>query len=144
MTFRIDKVAIIGAGTMGGGIAAHLANLGIESVLLDIVTPNLDEAERDNPKARNRLVQGLFNRMVKAKPANLARADRAKLISIGNIEDDFELIADCDWIIEVIIEQLAPKQRLMARIEEVRKPGSIISSNTSGIPIGGVQDFVPS
>ncbi len=140
MTYRIDKVAIIGAGTMGGGIAAHLANIGIKSVLLDIVTPGLSEAERDDPVARNRLVQGLFNRMAKARPANLARKDRASLISIGNIEDDFDLIADCDWIIEVIIERLQPKQELMARIEAVRKPGSIVSSNTSGIPIKDIAE----
>lgn len=138
MSFRIDKVAIVGAGTMGGGIAAHLANIGIESVLLDIVTPNLTEAEREDQDARNRLVRGLFERMVKAKPANLAREDRARLITIGNTEDDFEMLADCDWIIEVIIEQLDPKQELMARIEKVRKPDSIVSSNTSGIPIGQI------
>ncbi|HSG15020.1 MAG TPA: 3-hydroxyacyl-CoA dehydrogenase/enoyl-CoA hydratase family protein [Anaerolineae bacterium] len=135
MTFRIDKVAIIGAGTMGGGIAAHLANIGIDVVLLDIVTPNLDETQKSDRRARNRLVKGLYDRMLKAKPANLARPDRAAHITIGNIDDDFEKVADCDWIIEAIIEQLAPKQKLMARIEEVRKPGSIISSNTSGIPI---------
>lgn len=140
MTFRINKVAIVGAGTMGGGIAAHLANIGIKSVLLDILTPGLSDAERNDPYSRNRLVQGLFDQMVKARPANLARKDRAALISIGNSEDDFELIADCDWIIEVIIERLEPKQELMARIEAVRKPGSIVSSNTSGIPIKDIAD----
>ena len=117
MSFRIDKVGIVGAGTIGGGIAAHLANIGIEVVLLDIVTPGLDEAEKEDPKARNRLVQGLYDRMAKARPANLARRDRANLISIGNIEDDFDQLAECDWIVEVIIEQLVPKQELMARIE---------------------------
>ncbi|MCP5190839.1 MAG: 3-hydroxyacyl-CoA dehydrogenase family protein, partial [Pseudomonadales bacterium] len=135
MTFRIDKVAVIGAGTMGGGIAAHLANIGIPVVLLDIVPPNLTEAEQHDPVARNRIVQTLYDRMVKARPANLARPDRADLITLGNTEDDFDQLADCDWIVEVIIEQLAPKQALMARIEAIRKPGSIISSNTSGIPI---------
>jgi 3-hydroxyacyl-CoA dehydrogenase len=78
--------------------------------------------------------------MAKSRPANLARKDRASLISIGNIEDDFDLIADCDWIIEVIIERLQPKQELMARIEAVRKPGSIVSSNTSGIPIKDIAE----
>ena len=107
MTFRIDKVAIIGAGTMGGGIAAHLANIGIDVVLLDIVTPNLDETQKSDRRARNRLVKGLYDRMLKAKPANLARPDRAAHITIGNIDDDFEKVADCDWIIEAIIEQLA-------------------------------------
>src|SRR5579859_209667 len=120
---------------MGGGIAAHLANTGIPVVLLDIPTPNLPEDEQHDHQARNRLVESLYTRMVKARPANLARADRADLISIGNIEDDLGRIADADWIIEVVVEQLAPKQQLMARVEALRKPGSIISSNTSGIPI---------
>ena len=135
MSFRIEKVGIIGAGTMGGGIAAHLANIGIPVVLLDIVPPDLSEAEQNDPRARNRIVQALYDRMAKARPANLARADRGDLITIGNTEDDFDKLADCDWIVEVIIEQLAPKQALVARLEAVRKPGAIVSSNTSGIPI---------
>lgn len=140
MTFRIDKVAVIGAGTMGGGIAAHLANVGIPVVLLDMVPPNLSDAEKNDPKARNKIVQSLYDRMAKARPANLARADRGDLITVGNLEDDFDKLADCDWIVEVIIEQLAPKQALMERIEAVRKPGSIISSNTSGIPIAQIAE----
>ncbi|HRQ41245.1 MAG TPA: 3-hydroxyacyl-CoA dehydrogenase/enoyl-CoA hydratase family protein [Chloroflexota bacterium] len=140
MSYEIRKVAVIGAGTMGGGIAAHLANIGIPVVLLDIVPPDLSAAEQGNRKARNRIVQLLYDRMAKAKPANLARADRADLITLGNLEDDFDQIADCDWIVEVIIEQLAPKQALMERIEAVRKPGSIVSSNTSGIPISQIAD----
>lgn len=135
MTYRIDKVAVIGAGTMGGGIAAHLANIGIAVVLLDIVPPDLSDEEKDDPSARNRIVQSLFDRMAKARPANLARPDRADLITIGNLDDNLDRVADCDWIVEVIIEQLAPKQALMARLEALRKPGSIITSNTSGIPI---------
>ncbi len=138
MTFSIRKAAVIGAGTMGGGIAAHLANIGIPVVLLDMVPPNLSDAEQNDPKARNRIVQSLYDRMAKARPANLARSDRGELITLGNLEDDFELLADCDWIVEVIIEQLAPKQALMERIEKVRKPGSIVSSNTSGIPINEI------
>ncbi|MCB0043732.1 MAG: 3-hydroxyacyl-CoA dehydrogenase family protein, partial [Caldilinea sp.] len=101
----------------------------------DIVPPNLSEAEKDDPRARNRIVQALYDRMAKARPANLARADRGDLITIGNTEDDFDKLADCDWIVEVIIEQLAPKQALVERLEKVRKPGAIVSSNTSGIPI---------
>ncbi|MDJ0755615.1 MAG: 3-hydroxyacyl-CoA dehydrogenase NAD-binding domain-containing protein [Ardenticatenaceae bacterium] len=138
MSFRIEKVGIIGAGTMGGGIAAHLANIGIPVVLLDIVPPNLSDAEKNDPKARNRFVQGGFQRMVKARPANLGRKDRADLITIGNTSDDIDLLADCDWVVEVIIEQLAPKQELMAKLEEVCKPTTIITSNTSGIPIGQI------
>lgn len=139
MTYQINKVAVIGAGTMGGGIAAHLANIGIPVLLLDMVPPNLTEAE-NSAKARNQIVQSLFDRMVKARPSNLGHADRADLITLGNLDDDFDKIADCDWIIEVIVEQLAPKQALMARIEAVRKPGSIVSSNTSGIPIHEIAD----
>ncbi len=138
MTYRIDKVGIVGAGTMGGGIAAHLANIGIPVVLLDIVPPNLSEAEKENPAARNKIVNSLYERMTKARPANLARADRSDLITLGNLEDDFDKLADCDLIVEVIIEQLEPKQALMARLEAIRKPHAIISSNTSGIPIGQI------
>ena len=116
MTYRIEKVAVIGAGTMGGGIAAHLANTGIPVVLLDIPTPNLSEEEQADPKARNRLVQSLYDRMAKARPANLARKDRADLITIGNTEDDFDLVADVDWVVEVIIERLDLKQTLNGTI----------------------------
>ncbi|MCA9868276.1 MAG: enoyl-CoA hydratase/isomerase family protein [Anaerolineales bacterium] len=140
MTYRIDKVGIVGAGTMGGGIAAHLANIGIPVVLLDIVPPDLSEAEKQKPAARNKIINTLYERMTKARPANLARADRGALITLGNLEDDFEKLADCDWIIEVIIEQLAPKQALMERLESVRKPHAIVSSNTSGIPIGEIAE----
>ena len=135
MTYRIDKVGVVGAGTMGGGIAAHLANIGIPVVLLDIVTPGLSAEEADDPRARNRLVNSLYQRMVKAKPANLARPDRGELITVGNTEDDFHLLADCDWVVEVIIERLEPKQALMARLQAVCKADCIVSSNTSGIPI---------
>ncbi len=135
MLNRIEKVAIIGAGTMGGGIAAHLANAGLSVILLDIPTPNLSDAEQSSRKARNRFVEAAFGRMLKARPANLARADRAERIEIGNTDDDLGRVAEADWIIEVVIEQLAPKQALMARLEALRKPGSIITSNTSGIPI---------
>ncbi len=140
MTYRIDKVAVIGAGTMGGGIAAHLANIGIPVVLLDIATPNLSDAEKDDPAARNRLVNSLYDRMVKAKPANLANKDRAELITIGNMDDDFDLVADADWVVEVIIERLDLKQALMKRLEETCKPETIISSNTSGIPIHQISE----
>jgi 3-hydroxyacyl-CoA dehydrogenase len=135
VSYRIETAAIIGAGTMGGGIAAHLANIGIPVVLLDIPTPNLLPAEQHDPHARNRLVESLFNRTAKAKPANLARPDRAGLITIGNTDDDLDKVAGADWIVEVVIEQLAPKRQLMQRLEALRKPGSLVSSNTSGIPI---------
>ncbi|MFW6184560.1 MAG: 3-hydroxyacyl-CoA dehydrogenase NAD-binding domain-containing protein, partial [Chloroflexota bacterium] len=89
MTFKIEKVGVIGAGTMGGGIAAHLANIGISVLLLDIVPPDLDEDERQDAEARNRIVRQGYERMLKARPANLAREDRARYIELGNTEDDF-------------------------------------------------------
>lgn len=138
MTYRIEKVGVVGAGTMGAGIAAHLANIGIPVVLLDIVTPGLSDAEKDDPQARNRMVQTLYDRMAKARPANLARQDRGDLITIGNIEDDFDKLADCDWIVEVVIERLDIKRQLMARLDAIRKPTAIVSSNTSGIPIAEI------
>lgn len=138
MTYRIEKVGVVGAGTMGAGIAAHLANIGIPVVLLDIVTPGLSDAEKDDPQARNRLVESLYKKMAKARPANLARADRGELISLGNIEDDFDKLADCDWIVEVVIERLDIKRDLMARLDKIRKPNAIVSSNTSGIPIADI------
>ena len=136
--FSIHKVGIVGAGTMGSGIAAHLANSGIPVVLLDIPTPDLPPEEAHSREARNRLVQSLYDRMAHGRPVQLGRPERGRLITLGNTEDDFDLLADCDWVIEVIIERLAPKQALMTRLEETCKPGAIISSNTSGIPISQI------
>lgn len=135
MAYDIQKVAVIGAGTMGGGIAAHLANIGIPVLLLDIVPPDLTPEQQTDSQARNKIVRTGYERMLRAKPANLASEDRARYIELGNTEDDFHRLAECDWIVEVIVEQLEPKRALMARIEEVRKDTAIISSNTSGIPI---------
>lgn len=140
MKRNIQRVGIIGAGTMGAGIAAHLANVGINVVLLDIVTPGLSDSEIGEPAARNRLVTTLFSRMKKSRPASLATPDKADLIQIGNIEDDFNLLSECDWIIEVIIEKLQPKQALMERVEGILKEGAIVSSNTSGIPIASIAE----
>ncbi|HEX8848801.1 MAG TPA: 3-hydroxyacyl-CoA dehydrogenase/enoyl-CoA hydratase family protein [Gemmatimonadaceae bacterium] len=122
---RIRKVGVVGAGTMGGGIAALTASAGVPVVLLDVP----GDADRNGP-AR----QGL-ERQVKAKPAAFMDADRARLVHTGNTEDHLQLLADCDWIIEAIIEQPAPKQHLFARLEEIVKPTAIVASNTSGIPM---------
>ena len=129
MTYRIDKVAVIGAGTMGGGIAAHLANIGIPVVLLDIPTPNLSAEEQDDPAARNRIGQQPYT-TVWSKPNRLIWRVQiaADLITVGNTEDDFDLLADCDWVVEVIIERLDLKQALMERLEATCKPGAIITS----------------
>ena len=137
MSYEINRAVVIGAGTMGASIAGHLANAGIPVTLLDIVPPDLTEAEKADPKARNRIVQTGYDRMVKAKPDNLFTADTATLIKVGNLEDVFDAIHKADWIIEAIVERLDLKQALMARIDAVRrKPGednragSIITTNT--------------
>ncbi|HQY25567.1 MAG TPA: 3-hydroxyacyl-CoA dehydrogenase/enoyl-CoA hydratase family protein [Thermoflexales bacterium] len=124
---RIQKAVVIGAGTMGGGIAALIAGAGIPVTLLDIPAPEGAD--------RNAIVKTLWDRQVKASPAALVSPDAARLVTLGNTDDNFDAVKDADWIIEVILEQLAPKQALMARIEAFRKPDSIVSSNTSGIPI---------
>ena len=142
----IRKVAVIGAGTMGGGIAAHAANAGLSVVLLDMVPTALTAEERakgltlESKAVRNRVVATGFDRVKKSRPAALFTPDVAQRIRIGNLDDDLNLIADADWIVEVIVEQLEPKRNLMARIEQTRKPGSIVSSNTSGIPINAIAE----
>jgi 3-hydroxyacyl-CoA dehydrogenase len=144
MSQPIKKVAVIGAGTMGGGIAAHCANAGLPVVLLDMAPTELTPEEQakgltlESKPVRNRIVNSLFDRVKKSRPAALFTPERAELIRVGNLTDDLELIADADWIVEVIVEQLEPKRALMERIEQVRKPGSIVSSNTSGIPIAAI------
>ncbi len=138
----INYVTVIGAGTMGAAIAGHLANAGVPVSLLDIVPTELaaDESAAglalENPKVRNRIAQQGFDRMVKAKPSNLFARDTARLIRVGNLEDDFDAaVRKSDWIIEVIVERPGPKQALMERIEKTAPASAIISSNTSGIPI---------
>ena len=135
MQRRIRKVAVIGSGIMGGGIAALLAGAGVEVLLLDIVPFNLTDDEKKDPKARNRMVQAGYDAALKSKPPLFYDKKDASMISIGNLEDDFSKLADCDWIIEVVVENLKIKKELFKRIEGVRKPGSVISSNTSGIPL---------
>ncbi|RME83064.1 MAG: 3-hydroxyacyl-CoA dehydrogenase/enoyl-CoA hydratase family protein, partial [Caldilineae bacterium] len=141
---NIRRAAVIGAGTMGAAIAAHLANAGIPTFLLDIVPQSLTEKEQakgltlEDPEVRNRIVREGFERMKKAKPAALFSQDVAKLIKLGNTEDHFEWLSEADWIIEAVVERLDVKQALMERIEGVRKPGSIVSSNTSGLPIHAI------
>jgi 3-hydroxyacyl-CoA dehydrogenase len=141
MSYSINRVAVIGAGTMGAAIAAHLANVGIPSYLLDIVPRELtpDEEKKgltlEHPTARNRIVNEGLERCVKARPANFYVQDNAALVTVGNLEDNFEWVGEADWIIEAIVERLDIKQQLMARIDEVRRPETIVTTNTSGIPI---------
>lgn len=136
MQRRISKAAVIGSGIMGGGIAALLASAGIETLLLDIVPFDLSDEEKNDPKARNRIVQQGLDGAIKAKPPLfMDTKNDPKLVSTGNLEDDIDKLADCDWIIEVVVENLKIKQDLFKKIDGVRKQGSVVSSNTSGIPL---------
>ncbi|SEM92441.1 3-hydroxyacyl-CoA dehydrogenase/enoyl-CoA hydratase family protein [Lihuaxuella thermophila] len=138
---RIKKAAVLGAGVMGAAIAGHLANVGIPTLLLDIVPRELTEKEKEkgltlsDRVVRNRLAQAGKDRLFKEKPSPLFTKETAHLIQVGNMEDDFDKLAGVDWIIEVVVENLKIKQDLFARLEQVWKPGIIVSSNTSGISI---------
>ncbi len=144
MSRKIRTAAVIGSGVMGGGIAAILASAGIKTLLLDIVPFNLTDEQKNDSKAKNKIVKGGFDTLLMASPALLMQKKDADLISIGNLEDDFEKIASCDWIVEVVVENLKVKQDLFKRIEKVRKPGTIVSSNTSGIPLKSMSEGLSS
>ena len=135
MTRKIKKVVVIGSGLMGGGIAALLAGAGIKTILLDIVPFDLKDEEIDDPVARNRIVKTGLDNVLMSSPSLLMKKTDVDRISLGNLEDDFDEISDCDWIIEVVVENLEIKKDLFKRIEPVRKAGAIISTNTSGIPL---------
>ncbi|MEM7656970.1 MAG: 3-hydroxyacyl-CoA dehydrogenase/enoyl-CoA hydratase family protein [Bacteroidota bacterium] len=137
----IQKVAVLGSGVMGSRIACHFANIGVEVLLLDIVPRELTPKEEakgltlEHPAVRNRLVNDALKAAVKGRPAPLYVKDSAKLITTGNFTDDFAKIADCDLILEAVVERLDIKQKVFAQVEEYRKEGSIVATNTSGIPI---------
>lgn len=149
---RIKKVAVLGSGVMGSRIACHFANIGLEVLLLDIVPRELNDAEKtkgatlEDKSVRNRIVTDAFNTAIKSKPAPLYSASYANRVSLGNFEDDLEKINHCDWVIEVVVERLDIKKTVFEKVEKYRKEGTIISSNTSGIPIesmleGRSEDF---
>lgn len=137
MSRRIKKVAVLGSGVMGSGIAAHFSNIGLEVLLLDIVPFDLKEEEKNNPAARNRIVNAALKTCIKNRKPVSAFYDTktAAQITTGNFTDDFEKISDCDWIIEVVIERLDIKQQIFEKVDKYRKAGSLVTSNTSGIPI---------
>ncbi|MCB9579690.1 MAG: 3-hydroxyacyl-CoA dehydrogenase/enoyl-CoA hydratase family protein [Polyangiaceae bacterium] len=135
MTEPIRRVGVIGAGVMGSGIAAHLANASVNVVLLDIVPPNLSDAEKKDPRARNRFAEGGLQGAIKSKPAAFFHKSRAALVETGNLEDDFDKLGSCDLIVEAIIERLDIKQKLFERLEKVVKADTIVASNTSGLRI---------
>jgi len=137
---EVKKAAVLGAGTMGAQIAAHLANAGIPTLLLDIVpsaAPEARPSERatlDSPD-RNAIARAGLEAAKKSKPAAFFTADRASLVTIGNFEDDLPKLKDCDLIIEAVVENLEIKRSLYEKVEQQRRPGSVIASNTSGIPL---------
>ncbi len=135
MVRKIRQAAVIGSGVMGGGIAALLAGAGIKTLLLDIVPFDLKEKEKDDPVARNRIVKAGLDSVLMSSPSLLMQKKDVDRISIGNLKDDFDKISDCDWIVEVVVENLKIKQDLFKRIETKRKPNALVSSNTSGLPL---------
>jgi 3-hydroxyacyl-CoA dehydrogenase len=135
MNYRLKKVAVLGSGVMGSGIACHLANVGMEVIMLDIVTPNLQGVQSNDKVQRNKLVNTALQKTIKSKPAPLYHKSFASRIETGNFEDDFEKIADVDWIIEVVVENLKIKKQIFDKVDRYRKEGSLVSSNTSSIPI---------
>ena len=132
---RIKKIAVLGSGIMGSGIACQFANIGLKVIMLDIVPFDLKDEEKSNPIARNRIVNNAFQAAIKSKPASLYDKKFASRITTGNFDDDFEKIGDCDWVIEVVVERLDIKKQVFEKVEKYRKKGSLITSNTSGIPI---------
>src|SRR5271154_495233 len=142
MTQRIQKAVVLGAGTMGARIAAHFANAGLPCLLLDIVPK---EAAREGASAaeRNKLVTAGIEAAKKARPAAFFTPGLASKISIGNFEDDLPRISDADWIIEVVAENLDIKRGLLAKVAQFRKPGSIVTTNTSGLPVHLIAEGLP-
>jgi 3-hydroxyacyl-CoA dehydrogenase len=137
---RIHKVAVLGAGTMGARIAAHFANAGVPSLLLDMVPP-----DADGP-ARNKIAAAGLDGARKSKPAAFFGASLSRLVTVGNFDDDLKRLADVDWIIEAIVENLEIKRSLLKKVEAIRKPGTIVTTNTSGLPVAKIaegfsQDF---
>ena len=133
---NIGKAAVLGAGTMGAAIAAHLSNAGIPTLLLDIAPPDAD----DNKSSRDKIVKSLFEAAKKLKPAPFMLAGNAGLIETGNFTDDIAKLKDCDFVIEAVVERLDIKHKLFAEVEKHRKAGSVIASNTSGIPIASIAE----
>ncbi|MEO7108832.1 MAG: 3-hydroxyacyl-CoA dehydrogenase NAD-binding domain-containing protein [Polyangiaceae bacterium] len=131
----IRRVAVIGAGVMGAGIAAHLANAGLQAVLLDIVPPNLTDKEKTDKRARNKFSQGGLDNALKSRPAAFFTKQNATLVEIGNTEDDLSRLNDCDLVIEAVIEKLDVKQALFEKLEKILPEHAIVASNTSGLRI---------
>jgi 3-hydroxyacyl-CoA dehydrogenase len=152
MKRNIKKIAIIGSGIMGSGIACHFANIGVDVLLLDIVPRELNDKEKakgltlEDKVVRNRLVNDALTASLKSKPSPIYDQKFANRISTGNLDDDIAKVKDVDWIMEVVVERLDIKQQVFEKLEKYRTPGTLITSNTSGIPIkfmseGRSEDF---
>ena len=137
----INNVAVLGSGVMGSRIACHFANIGVKVLLLDIVPNELDEKEKaagkslEDKAVRNRIVNAALQSTLKSNPSPIYEKSMVSRITTGNFDDDLEKISECDWVIEVVVERLDIKQQVFANVEKYRKPGTLITSNTSGIPI---------
>ena len=147
---QIKRVAVLGSGVMGATIAAHLANAGLEVLLLDIVPTKLNDAEQqqgltlESPAVRNRIVNGGLAGLAKMKPAPFYRADYAQRIATGNFEDDIARLKECDWVVEVVVENLAIKEKLFAeKVVPNLAPGAILSTNTSGLSVNAMAQVLP-
>ena len=135
MKYRLKKVAVLGSGVMGSGIACHLANIGLEVLMLDIIPRDLKGDKLKDPTLRNSIVNSALQNSIRSKPAPLYHKSFASRISTGNFEDDFEKISDADWIIEVVVERLDIKQQIFEKVDNNRKNNSLVTSNTSSIPM---------
>jgi len=141
MNRAVRKVAVLGSGIMGSRIACHFANIGVQVLLMDIVPQEIDEKEKakgltlQDKQVRNRIVNQAFQATLKAKPASLYETDLASKVQLGNFEDDMPKISEVDWIIEVVVENIDIKKIVFEQVEKYRKPGTLVTSNTSGIPI---------
>ena len=140
MQKKIRNAVVIGSGVMGGGIAALLAAAGVNTLLLDIVPFDLKKDEKKDPAARNRIAKAGLDALLASRPALLMQKKDLDRITIGNIEDDLDKIADVDWIVEVVVENLQIKKDLFKRIEPLRRAGTVVSSNTSGIPLKAMSE----
>src|SRR5713101_1605595 len=145
----IEKVVVLGAGTMGARIAAHVANAGVWCALLDMIPPEPNAEEKKSgrtvasPEVRNRLVRAGLAAAAKSRPAAFFTRGLEQRIVTGNFEDDLKLCAEADWIIEVVAENLEIKRALLARVTQFRKPGALVSTNTSGLPVHRIAEGMP-
>src|SRR5208282_682068 len=135
---RINKVAVLGAGTMGARIAAHFANAGVPSYLLDIVPGDVPPGA--GAPARNKIAATGLEGAKKSKPAAFMDPSLARLVTVGNFDDDLKKLGEVDWIIEAVVENLEIKRALLRKVEAVRKPGTVITTNTSGLPVGKIAE----